>query len=116
MKEIDVNNWERLKNYEWFSNFSDSTYGMNVKMDVTKLVKHVKEKKESFFIDLLFIVLNGLNSVDEMRIRLVNNKPVIYDDINPAFTVSHMFVDSYPLATVFNNIQDLLNRVNEVLK
>ena len=217
MKEIDVNNWERLKNYEWFSNFSNSTYGMNVKMDVTKLVKHVKDSKESFFIDLLFIVLNGLNSVDEMRIRLVNNKPVIYDDINPAFTVmtkantfknvrfnncksyrefydiahecienakivsdvrndeynpencyneyyitctpwvnfasvthpipddkasqcvpricwgkytenngryeltlnitvSHMFVDGYPLATVFNNIQDLLDRVNEVLK
>lgn len=31
-------------------------------------------------------------------------------------TVSHMFVDGYPLATVFNNIQDLLDRVNEVLK
>ncbi len=87
MKEIDINNWERLKNYEWFSNFSNSTYGMNVKMDVTKLVKHVKDSKESFFIDLLFIVLNVLNSVDEMRIRLVNNKPVIYDYINPAFTV-----------------------------
>lgn len=217
MKEIDINNWERLKNYEWFSKFSDSTYGMNVKMDVTKLVKHVKDKKESFFIDLLFIILNGLNSVDEMRIRLVNDKPVIYDDINPAFTVmtvsntfknvrfnncknyrefydtahecienakvvsdvskdeynpdncyneyyitcvpwvnfdsmthpisddkssqcvpricwgkytekngkyeltlnitvSHMFVDGYPLAKVFNNIQDLLDRTSEVLK
>ena len=31
-------------------------------------------------------------------------------------TVSHMFVDGYPLANVFNNIQDLLDRVNEVLK
>lgn len=217
MKEIDINNWERLKNYEWFKKFSNSTYGMNVKMDVTKLVKHVKDNKESFFIDLLFIVLKGLNSVAEMRIRLINNEPVIYDDINPAFTVmtrantyknvrfnnckdfkefyriahecienakkdtdvskdeynpencyneyyitctpwvnfesvthpipddkasqcvpricwgkytendgryeltlnitvSHMFVDGLPLANVFNNIQDLLDRVNEVLK
>ena len=60
---------------------------MNVKMDVTNLLKHVKQNNESFFIDLLYIVLNGLNSIDEMRMRLVDDTPVIYEDINPAFTV-----------------------------
>ena len=87
MREVNLLNWNRAKTYEWFKSFSNSTYSMNVKMDVTKLVKHTKENKESFFIDLLYIVLKGLNSVDEMRMRLVNNKPVIFDDINPAFTV-----------------------------
>ena len=87
MREVELLNWNRLKTYEWFKSFSNSTYGMNVRMDVTKLVKYTKENKESFFIDLLYIVLKGLNSVDEMRMRLVNNKPVIFDDINPAFTV-----------------------------
>ncbi len=60
---------------------------MNVKMDITTLIKNIKKNKESFFIDFLYIVLKGLNSVDEMRMRLVDNMPVIYDDINPAFTV-----------------------------
>ena len=87
MKEVELLNWNRLKTYEWFKSFSDSTYGMNVRMDVTKLVRYTKENKESFFIDLLYIVLKALNSVDEMRMRLVNDKPVIFDDINPAFTV-----------------------------
>lgn len=87
MKEIDLLNWERLRTYEWFKNFSNSTYGMNVRMDVTNLVKYTKENKESFFIDLLYIVLKSLNSIDEMRMRLVNDKPVIFNDINPAFTV-----------------------------
>ena len=81
MKEVELLNWHRLKTYEWFKNFSNSTYSMNVRMDVTKLVKHAKQNKESFFIDLLYIVLKGLNSVDEMRMRLVNDKPVIFDDI-----------------------------------
>lgn len=87
MKEIDILNWDRFKTYEWFKDFSNSTYGMNVRMDVTRLVKHAKDNNESFFIDLLYIVVKGLNSIDEMRMRLVNNKPVIFDDINPAFTV-----------------------------
>ena len=87
MKEIDVKNWERDKSYNWFKSFSNSTYSCNVVMDVTKLVNHVKKNNQSFFIDMLFIVLKGLNSIDEMRMRLVDVKPVIYDDINPAFTV-----------------------------
>ena len=87
MKEIDVLNWNRYKTYEWFRTFSNSTYGMNVKIDVTNLVNRIKERKESFFIDLLFVVVKSLNEVDEMRMRIVDNKPVIFDDINPAFTV-----------------------------
>ena len=87
MKEIDIQNWDRTKTYNWFKSFSNSTYSCNVVMDVTKLVKHTKIKKESFFIDLLYIVLKGLNSIEEMRMRLVDDKAVIYNDINPAFTV-----------------------------
>ena len=67
MREIDVEGWERLKTYEWFKSFSNSTYSMNVKMDVTALIKHVKRTKESFFIDLLYLVVKGLNSIEEMR-------------------------------------------------
>ncbi len=104
MKEIDVDNWERNKTYEWFKSFSNATYSMNVKIDVTSLVWHVKNSKESFFIDLLYIVLKGLNSVDEMRMRLVDGVPVIYDDINPAFTV---MTDANTFENVrFNNCTD----------
>jgi len=87
MKEIDINNWNRKTIYEWFNSFRNSTYSMNVLMDVTKLVKYTKENKQSFFINILYIILKGLNSVEEMRMRLLDNKPVIYDDINPSFTV-----------------------------
>lgn len=195
MREIKLDEWERNKTFKWFKSFSNSTYSMNVKMDVTTLLKHTKEHKESFFINLLYIVVNGLNSIKEMRMRLENNNPVIYDEINPAFTVmtesgtfenakkqkhiknekynpencyneyyitcvpwvdftqfthpipddissqcvpricwgkyieknekyeltlnitvSHIFVDGFPLAQTFNKIQELLNNADEILK
>lgn len=87
MRKIELENWNRNKTFDWFKTFSNSTYSMNVKMDVTGLLKHTKQNNESFFIDLLYIVLRGLNSVEEMRMRIVDDIPVIYDDINPAFTV-----------------------------
>lgn len=87
MKEIDINNWNREKTYNWFKTFPDSTYGFNVTMDITKLLKHTKSKNESFFINFLYIVVKGLNSIEEMRMRLIDDTPVIFEDINPAFTV-----------------------------
>ena len=54
MHEIDIVNLPRKKTYEWFKTFENSTYGINVTMDITNLIKHVKEKKESFFIDMLY--------------------------------------------------------------
>ena len=87
MKVIDVENWNRNKTYNWFKSFSNSTYGCNVKMNVTNLVGFSKKNNKSFFINMLYIVLKGLNSIEEMRMRFEKETPVLYDDINPAFTV-----------------------------
>ncbi len=87
MKEIDVNNWNRYKQYKWFSSFSNPTFSINKEVDVTDLVKYVKNEQKSFFVCFLFILMKGLNSIPEMRIRYVNDKIIMYDDINPAYTV-----------------------------
>ncbi len=86
MKKMDMSG-VREKTYNWFKTFSNSTYSCNVVMDVTKLIKYTKEHNESFFTNLLYIVVKGLNSIDEMRMRLVDEEPVIFEEINPAFTV-----------------------------
>ena len=104
MKEIDIENWGRLGTYNWFKSFRNSTYCMNVKMDVTNIVKRSRERKESFFILMLYAVLKGLNSVDEMRMRIENGIPVIYEDINPSFTVMTKSGDFTNVR--FTNIKD----------
>ena len=87
IKEIDIEKLPRKKTYEWFKSFSNSTYGITKELEVTKLVEHTKDNQESFFINMLYIVVNALNSVEELKMRFKDNKPVIYDDINPAITV-----------------------------
>ena len=72
MKEINIDNLPRKKTYEWFRKFDYSTYGVSVKIDVTNLVKHCKEHKESFFIDMLYIMVNALISVKELKMRIYN--------------------------------------------
>ncbi len=87
MHEFDIKNWNRYTQYKWFSSFSNPTYSINKEIDVTNIVKYAKENDKSFFICFLYILTKGLNSVEEMRLRYVNDKIILYDDINPAYTV-----------------------------
>ena len=57
---------EQLKNqsqYRWFKTFANPCYGLNVKMDVSEVVKYSKESKTSFFINVLYFLLNSSSSL-----------------------------------------------------
>lgn len=86
-ERIDLNTWKRRHTFEWFSSFSDSSYGMDADVDVTNVLKYAKEKKCSFFLCMTYAVSRAMNSVPELRMRLRNGEPVIYSKINPAHTV-----------------------------
>lgn len=78
---------KKKKQYDWFRTFANPSYGVNAKMDVTKLVAYSKATKTNFFINTLFLITKALNSIEEMRIREVRGEIRLYDVINPTFTV-----------------------------
>ena len=86
-KIIDVKNWLRKSQYDWFSTFENPTYGFCVKIDVTEIVNYSKETKTSFFTNFFFIIMKVVNELEPFRYRVVDSKVVLYDQINPDFTV-----------------------------
>lgn len=84
---LDTNTWNRKSAYQYFSGFDNPCYGITAEMDITAVRELTKKRKESIFINLLFLLCRGLNDIDEMRMRIVNNQVVIFDVINPAYTV-----------------------------
>ncbi len=84
---IDVAAWDRRVTYEWFNAFSNPCYGVTVDMDVTELVAFAKEKGRSFFACMSYVILQGMETVDELRMRIREGQPVIYDSLAPSYTV-----------------------------
>lgn len=66
-KVIDIEKWNRKKQYLWFSTFSNPDYGFNV--DVTNIVNYSKETKTSFFINFLFIVMKCIKWCRRIKIK-----------------------------------------------
>ena len=52
-KIIDTEKWNRKTQYEWFNSFSNPCYGIDIELDVTRIVQYSKASHTSFFINFL---------------------------------------------------------------
>ena len=86
-KEIDTNNWVRKTTFNWFKGFSNPTYCFNMKIDVTDVIKYSKETGTSFFVNFLYVICRVNNEIESLRLRYVDEKVLLYERIDPTFTV-----------------------------
>lgn len=77
MKEIDFD-----INQSPFSNFFTSRFSISSKVDAQYAWDFAKENDLSFFIVSLSCLLRGLNSVPELRRRIIDSKAVEYDQLD----------------------------------
>lgn len=88
MKEIDLKTWKRAAQFNWFKTFPNPTYGLTVSIDVTDCLMITKKRNESFFINALYLITKALNNIEGMRLRYDNGKVILFDEINPTYTVA----------------------------
>ena len=74
MKEIEFNLDENP-----FINFQSTRYSMSARVNVEKLWNWCHENDKSFFIMSLGCLMNAVNSVDELKRRIIDNKVVEFD-------------------------------------
>ncbi len=116
-KIVDMNARGRKSVFEWFNSFSNPCYGVNIKVDVTNVIKLTKETKTSFFINFLYLTSRALDTVEELRMRIVNDEIRLYDYINPGFTVlqdSGLFDNV--TAPYFDNYHDFYNNTHKMIE
>lgn len=87
-KKIDLNNWNRKKHYNFFTeSFLFPHTGITARLDVTNLSKFCEEKGLSFFHSCVFFIARELNRVEEFRQRIRPEGPIVWEKINPSYTI-----------------------------
>ena len=76
MKEIEFN-----LNENPFFNFLSSRYTMSARINTEKLWNWCHENEKSFFVMSLGCLMNAVNSVDELKRRIIDNKVVEFDNL-----------------------------------
>jgi chloramphenicol O-acetyltransferase len=87
MRIIDLDSWNRKKQYETFIGYTDPIFSVTTRLDVTELVGFCKKNDRSFFPSFLYFLMRAINGVKEMRIRIKDGVPVLYDRVDPSYIV-----------------------------
>lgn len=74
MKELEINLDENP-----FINFQSARYAMSARIDVEKLWHWCHENNKSFFIMSMGCLMNAINSVPELKRRILDGKAIEYD-------------------------------------
>ncbi len=88
LKTIDKENWERKQLFNHFVNFKDPYFAVTIPFDVTKTYQFSKDNNLSFFGVYLHACMIAINSVENLKYRILEDKVVSYDVINASPTIS----------------------------
>ncbi|WP_299523554.1 CatA-like O-acetyltransferase [uncultured Methanobrevibacter sp.] len=90
MKEIKFNLKENP-----FINFQSSRYSMSSRINVEKMWKYSKENDYSFFILSLGCLLKAVNSIPQLKRRIIDNKVIEYDYLDGVSPIMNKQEDNY---------------------
>ncbi|MGL6193680.1 MAG: CatA-like O-acetyltransferase [Thermoguttaceae bacterium] len=87
MRIIDLHTWNRREHFQFFSQYSNPFTGVTVNVDGTNLYRASKTKPFPFSLGYHFSAMLAVNAVENLRIRIENDVPVLYDSIHLSTTV-----------------------------
>lgn len=93
MKKIDVASWKRKELFELFNSYLNPCFTVNVRVDVSGLVKLRERQKKNgtdkgFFLPFTYLLMTTINEFEGFRYRILDGE--IYDCgfAKPSFTVA----------------------------
>ena len=121
MKKIDLTNWKRKEHFDFFSKMASPIFGLVTEVNCDECYKNSKENGKSFFANYLHKSMIAVNSVDELKYRIIDNEIIEFETIHAGITISREdetfgfgFVNFSSDFETFNN--ELNNEILEVKK
>ncbi len=87
MKELDIESWNRKEHFNFFKQFTDAYFSVTIDVEVTKLYVYSKQNNISFFVLYLHACMKAINSIENLRYRIRDDKVIVHDVIHASATI-----------------------------
>ncbi|MFP4846890.1 CatA-like O-acetyltransferase [Winogradskyella sp. PE311] len=87
MRKLDTHTWNRKQIFDHFRQLIDPYFGVVIPFDVTKAYRFAKEQNVSFFVRYLHDCMKAVNTIENFRLRIINDDVVDYETIHASATI-----------------------------
>lgn len=87
--KIDFNKWPRGPVFYYFSKMAPTAYSITIELEVTELLKKLKETGTKFFPTYLWLVTKNLNKQIEFKCAFKDGEIGYYDELTPLYATWH---------------------------
>ncbi|MBL3657182.1 chloramphenicol acetyltransferase [Fulvivirga sediminis] len=84
---VNLEHWNRKEHFQFFSQFEEPFYGINVQMDCTYAYNKAKKQGVSFFLYYLYQTLKAVNETENFRYRIIGDQVFEYDKVHASPTI-----------------------------
>ena len=84
---LDFENWNRKEHFAHFSRMEEPFFGVTLEIDCTKAYQTAKSLNASFFIFYLHKTLVAVNSIENFKYRIAEDKIYINDRVDVSATI-----------------------------
>ncbi len=87
---IDMDTYARKEHYYHYAHKDHCTYSSTATVDISNLVKQIKDNKLRFYPVFIYIVTNIVNRINEFKMGVnKNNELGYYDEVSPSYIIFH---------------------------
>ena len=86
--KVDIQNWERVDHFKFFSQFEEPFFGVCVDIDCTTAYLKSKSLNHSFFLYYLYKALKAANNIEPFRYRIIEGEVFLFDVVHASPTIN----------------------------
>lgn len=87
-RKIDIAQWKRKGHFQFFKGFDEPFFGVTFEVECGEGYRYCKEEGLSFFIYSLYGACAAVNAVEELRTRIKQGEPVLFDSVGISSTIN----------------------------
>lgn len=99
-KVIDEEKWDRAMHCAVFRNSVEPAFCVTFEVDITNFLIKTKEQGMSFTMSMVYATCKCANEIEAFRYRFLDNKIVLFDSIDTAFTYLNSDTELFKVVNV----------------
>ncbi|MEQ4921994.1 type A chloramphenicol O-acetyltransferase [Proteus hauseri] len=93
--KVDLEQWNRKEHFLHYRHNLQCGFSLTTKIDITLLKTVLADKNIKLYPVLIFLIAKTVNSYSESRMAIKDNELIVWDKVNPAYTIFHPETETF---------------------